>query len=140
MSKNLLLSACCLLSAATALADFTPAEKEFMNRRRAVKRERITIGTNDYWVVTYMKGAKPDGVKTNLAYKIEGVPQTNPTEEDARVVRDFSKTARREKHKDEQTWKNMIKNIEKARDKFVQPEFVDLANKLLLILDQVPEA
>lgn len=140
MSKNLLLSACCLLSAATAFADFTPAEKEFMNRRRAVKRERITIGTNDYWVVTYMKGAKPDGVKTNLAYKIEGVPQTNPTEEDARVVRDFSKTARREKHKDEQTWKNMIKNIEKARDKFIQPEFVDLANKLLLILDQVPEA
>lgn len=140
MSKNLLLSACCLLSAATAFADFTPAEKEFMNRRRAVKRERITIGTNEYWVVTYMKGAKLDSVKTNLAYKIEGVPQTNPTEEDARVIRDFAKTARREKHKDEQTWKNMIKDIKKARDKFIQPEFVDLANKLLLILDQVPEA
>ena len=140
MSKNLLLSACCLLSAATAFADFTPAEKEFMNRRRAVKRERITIGTNEYWIVTYMKGAKPDGVKTNLAYKIEGVPQTNPTEEDASVVRDFAKTARRAKHKDEQTWKNMIKDIKKARDKFIQPKFVDLANKLLLILDQVPEA
>lgn len=140
MSKNLLLSACCLLSAATAFADFTPAEKEFMNRRRAVKRERITIGTNEYWVVTYMKGAKLDSVKTNLAYKIEGVPQTNPTEEDARVIRDFAKTARREKHKDEQTWKNMIKDIKRARDKFIQPESIDLANKLLLILYQVPEA
>ena len=139
MSKNLLLYACCLLSAVSAFADFTPAEKEFMNRRRAVKRERITIGTNDYWVVTYMKGAKLDGVKTNLAYKIEGVPQTNPTEEDARVIRDFAKTARKAKHKDAQTWKNMIKDIEKARDKFIQQEFIDLANKLLLILDQVPE-
>ena len=140
MSKNLLLSACCLLSAATAFADFTPAEKEFMNRRRAVKRERITIGTNEYWVVTYMKGAKLDSVKTNLAYKIEGVPQTNPTEEDARVIRDFAKTARRAKHKNEHTWKNMIKAIKQARDKFIQPEFIDLANKLLLVLDQVPEA
>ena len=139
MSKNLLLYACCLLSAVSAFADFTPAEKEFMNRRRAVKRERITIGTNDYWVVTYMKGAKLDGVKTNLAYKIEGVPQTNPTEEDARVIRDFAKTSRKAKHKDAQTWKNMIKDIEKARDKFIQQEFIDLANKLLLILDQVPE-
>ena len=122
-----------------AFADFTPAEREFMNRRRAVKRERIAIGTNEYWVVTYMRGAKPDGVKTNLAHKIEGVPQTNPTEEDARVIRNFAKTARKAKHKDEQTWKNMIKDIEHARDKFIQQEFIDLANKLLAILDQVPE-
>lgn len=137
--KNLLLYACCICASAEAFADFTPEEKEFMNRRRAVKRERVTIGTNEYWVVTYMKGAKPDGVKTNLAHKIEGVPQTNPTEEDARVIRDFAKTARKAKHKDAQTWKNMIKDIEKARDKFIQKEFIDLANKLLEILDQVPE-
>ena len=142
MNKNLLLSACCLIAAVAtgaAARTFTPEEEAFMNRRRAVKRERITIGTNEYWIVTYMKGAKPDGVKTNLAHKIEGVPQTNPTEEDASVIRDLAKTARKAKHKDEQTWKNMIKDIEKARDKFIQPEFIDLANKLLAILDQVPE-
>ena len=139
MSKNLLLYACCLFSAVSAFADFTPAEKEFMNRRRAVKRERIAIGTNEYWVVTYMRGAILDGVKTNLAHRIEGVPQTNPTEEDARVVRDFAKTARKAKHKDEQTWKNMIKGIEQARDKFVQQDFKDLANKLLTILNQTPK-
>ena len=115
---------------------FTPEEEAFMNRRRAVKRERIAIGTNEYWVVTYMRGAKPDGVRTNLAHSIEGKPQTNPTEEDARVIRDFVKTARKAKHKDEQTWKNMVKDIEKARDKFIDPEFKDLAGKLLGILNQ----
>ena len=139
MSKHLLTILAAVLCG-IAFADFTPAEKEFMNRRRAVKRERITIGTNEYWVVTYMRGAKPDGVKTNLAHKIEGVPQTNPTEEAARVIRDFEKTARKAKHKDEQTWKNMIKDIEHARDKFIEQEFIDHANKLLKILDQVPEA
>lgn len=140
MSKNLLLSACCLLSAATVFAVFTPAEKEFMNRRRAVKRERITIGTNEYWVVTYMRGAKLDSVKTNLAYKIEGVQQTNPTEEDARVIRDFVKTAYKTKLKDAQAWKNLIKVIEQLRDKSIHQEFKDLMTNLLAILDQVPEA
>ena len=139
MIKRLLLSVCFLTSALAVAATFTPEEEAFMNRRRAVKRERVTIGTNEYWIVTYMKGAKPDGVSTNLAHKIEGMPQTNPTEEDARVIRDFAKTARKVKHKDEQTWKNMIKDIKKARDKFIQQEFIDLANKLLVILDQVPE-
>lgn len=139
MIKRLLLSVCFLTSALAVAATFTPEEEAFMNRRRAVKRERVTIGTNEYWIVTYMKGAKPDGVSTNLAHKIEGMPQTNPTEEDARVIRDFAKTARKAKHKDEQTWKNMIKDIKNARDKFIQLEFIDLANKLLVILDQVPE-
>lgn len=139
MIKRFLLSVCFLTSALAVAATFTPEEEAFMNRRRAVKRERVTIGTNEYWIVTYMKGAKPDGVSTNLAHKIEGMPQTNPTEEDARVIRDFAKTARKSKHKDEQTWKNMIKDIKKARDKFIQQEFIDLANKLLVILDQVPE-
>ena len=139
MSKHLFIALCTSLCVFASVAEFTPAEKEFMNRRRAVKRERIAAGTNEYWVVTYMKGAKPDGVKTNLAHKIEGVPQTNPTEEDASVIRDLAKTARKATHTDEQTWKNMIKDIEKARDKFIQPEFIDLANKLLAILDQVPE-
>ena len=140
MSKFLFLALCASFCVFASVAEFTPDEKAFMNRRRAVKRERITIGTNEYWVVTYMRGAKPDGVKTNLAYKIEGVPQTNPTEENARVIRDFEKTARKAKHKDEQTWKNMVKDLEHARDKFIQPEFKDLVTKLLRILDQVPEA
>ena len=142
MNKHLLLSACCLFAAvatAAAARTFTPEEEAFMNRRRAVKRERVTIGTNEYWIVTYMKGAKPDGVTTNLARNIEGVQQTNPTEEDARVIRDFSKTARKAKHKDAQTWKNMVKDLEKARDKFIEQEFKDLVTKLLAILDQVPE-
>ena len=139
MSKHLLTVLAAVLCGSAVALTFTPAEEAFMNRRRAVKRERITIGTNEYWVVTYMKGAKPDGVKTNLAHKIEGVPQTNPTEEDARVIRDIEKTARKAKHKDAQTWKNMIKDLEHARDKFIQQEFKDLANRLLAILDQVPE-
>lgn len=139
MSKRLLTFLAAVMCG-IAFANFTPAEREFMNRRRAVKRERISIGTNEYWVVTYMRGAKPDGVKTNLAHKIEGVPQTNPTEEDARVIRDFEKTARKARHKDEQTWKNMVKDLEHARDKFIQQEFKDLVTKLLKILDQAPEA
>lgn len=139
MSK-FILSVVSAMLCGIAFAKFTPAEEAFMNRRRAVSRDRITIGTNDYWVVKYMRGNVLDCVKTNLAYSIEGVPQTNPTEEDARVIRDFSKTARKAKHKDAQTWKNMVKDIEKARDKFIEQEFIDLANKLLSILDQVPEA
>lgn len=123
--KNLLLSACCLFAAYTSEAKkigytsptFTPAEEEFMNRRRAVKRERITIGTNEYWVVTYMKGAKLDGVKTNLAYKIEGVPQTNPTEEDAKWTRKVAKDAENAEKHDQKNYENWLKDTEKAKRK-----------------------
>lgn len=120
MSKNLLLSACCLLAAVANVAPakmFTPAEEEFMNRRRAVKRERVTIGTNEYWIVTYMKGAKPDGVKTNLAHKIEGVPQTNPTEEDAKRSRKAVKAAEKAAKKDSNNFEKWMKDTKKARDK-----------------------
>lgn len=142
MNKNLLLSAFFLLAAVTTAAAtkiFTPEEEAFMNRRRAVKRERITIGTNEYWVVTYMRGAKPDGVTTNLARKIEGVQQTNPTEEDARVIREFMKTALMTKLKDSQSWKSLIKVVEQLREKSIHQEFKDLMTNLLAILDQVPE-
>ena len=140
MSKHIITLLATIICGFAFAMNFSPSEREFLNRKRAVKRERVTIGTNEYWIVTYFKGGSFYCVKTNLAHKIEGVPQTNPTEEDARVIRDFSKTARKAKHKDAQTWKNMIKDIEKARDKFIQQEFIDLANKLLSILDQVPEA
>lgn len=140
--KYLLLSACCHFSAVAtseAARIFTPEEEAFMNRRRAVKRERITIGTNEYWIVTYMKGAKPDGVTTNLARKIDGVQQTNPTEEDARVIRNFVKTAIKTKLKDAQAWKNLIKVIEQLRDASIHQEFKDLMTNLLTILYKVPE-
>ena len=116
MSKHILTILSAILCG-FAFAEFTPAEKEFMNRRRAVKRERITIGTNEYWVVTYMKGAKPDGVKTNLAYKIEGVPQTNPTEEAAKWTRKIWKAKLQADKKDRKVYENWVKDTEKARDK-----------------------
>lgn len=120
MNKHLLLSACCLFAAvatAAAARTFTPEEEAFMNRRRAVKRERVTIGTNEYWIVTYMKGAKPDGVKTNLAHKIEGVPQTNPTEEDAKWSRKVAKAAEKAAKKDSKNFEKWVKDTTKARDK-----------------------
>lgn len=142
--KNLLLYACCLFAAYTSEAKkigytsptFTPAEEEFMNRRRAVKRERITIGTNDYWVVTYMKGAKPDGVKTNLAYKIEGVPQTNPTEEAAKWTRKLWKAKLKAEKKDQKNYEKWVKDTKKARDK----SSAELAEFFQSILDQAAAA
>ena len=116
MSKHILTILSVILCG-FAFAEFTPAEKEFMNRRRAVKRERISIGTNDYWVVTYMKGAKPDGVKTNLAYKIEGVPQTNPTEEDAKWTRKVWKDADQAEKHDAKNFENWLKDTEKLKRK-----------------------
>ena len=116
MSKHFL-SILAVVLCGIAFADFTPAEKEFMNRRRAVKRERITIGTNEYWVVTYMKGAKPDGVKTNLARNIEGVQQTNPTEEDAKWTRKVAKDAERAEKHDQKNYENWLKDTEKAKRK-----------------------
>ena len=135
MSKHILTILSVILCG-FAFAEFTPAEKEFMNRRRAVKRERISIGTNDYWVVTYMKGAKPDGVKTNLAYKIEGVPQTNPTEEDAKWTRKVWKAKLKAEKKDQKNYEKWVNDTEKARDKSSE----ELAEFFQSVLDQAAAA
>lgn len=137
MSKLMLTVIAAVLCGIT-LADFTPAEKEFMNRRRAAKRERITIGTNEYWVVTYMRGAKPDGVKTNLAYKIEGVRQTNPMEEDASKTIRIRKAKKNAEKKDAKNLEKAIKDLEKARDKSSEAMY-EVYDSVLAILDKVPE-
>lgn len=116
MSKHLL-SILAVVLCGIAFADFTPAEKAFMNRRRAVKRERITIGTNEYWVVTYMKGAKPDGVKTNLAHKIEGIPQTNPMEEGYKKTERIRKAKKNAEKKDAKNLEKLIDDAKKAKSK-----------------------
>lgn len=116
MSKHLL-TIILVFMYVIAFGNFTPSEVEFMNRRRAVKRERITIGTNEYWVVTYMKGAKLDCVKTNLAYKIEGKPQTNPMEEGYMKTERIRKAKKNAEKKDTKNLEKAIKDLEKARDK-----------------------
>lgn len=110
----------------------------FNNRRICVQRDTTTIP--GYVIEHWQRNGRPDtkgpAVVTNKLHAVLGKEQSNPLENEVKPLRQMVNAARKSKKKDQKTWDNMIKDIEKARNKFIEQEFIDLANQLLTILDQ----
>ena len=117
----------------------TKDEKNAIKKRYATRREVITIDTQKYWVVDYAVGGKHVETKTNKVVSVFGVRQENPLEADAKKAQKIEKAARKAKKKDQNTWDGMIKDLEKARDKFIDAEFKDLTQQVLDMLNQSVE-
>lgn len=86
----------------------TPQQRAVLQRRRAVAREVIEMDGKRYAVVTYMRGAKPDGVETNECVSIVGAVQNNPLENALKELRTHYGAAT-----------NRVANLEARRDNII---------------------
>lgn len=67
------------LAAAVGTAEMLDAKtKRALNKRRVESRKQIEINGTNYWVISFTRGGKPDGVRTNRVLNIKGAKQNNP--------------------------------------------------------------